>query len=253
MEVAALHYGVQWLAERHPMSWADGVLPTDVTVPGWNLEVCETRLSARPRGRRFRDEGLARADLEPHLHGWAAHAEVVEHLRMEMVFLDAEMKRIAPVSLSGRGSLEAGSADFAVAVENVAVQVIQERIPELGWSGDSAVAREVREYCLRPMRAGRRLETDAAYWLVTRLEDWAGDLPEAARKLQMSRALFVRARSLSGRATQRKVEKGSRLLSEEEISFLHRFIEVAAFRLHQVECGLDPGMMLNIGDLKRDS
>jgi integrase len=84
---------------------------------------------------------------------------------MEMVFLDAEMKPIAPVSLSGRGSLQVGSADFAAAVENVAVQVIQQRIPELGWSGDSAVAREVREYCLRPMRAGRRLEADAAYWL----------------------------------------------------------------------------------------
>jgi hypothetical protein len=37
MEVAALHYGVQWFAERHPMSWADGVLPAEVTVLATSL------------------------------------------------------------------------------------------------------------------------------------------------------------------------------------------------------------------------
>lgn len=249
MEVAALNYGIRWLPELHPIRWAADVFPVALVVPGWKLQLTETELKAWPEGRRFYDEGAARADLEPSLHGWAASAEVIDHVRMEMTFLDAEMRRIAAVSMSGTGRLQVGVSDFGTSREQMTVEIIQERVPTPLWRGDSAVAREVREFCLRPMRALRRPVPDSAYGLVTQLEEWAGGLPIAADRLRVSRGLLKRAKTLSGQARQRKSGKGSRSLKDEEVDFLRKVIEELVPRLHRVECGLDPGDTLNVDDL----
>src|SRR5690348_1896369 len=117
---AALNYGVRWLPVRHAIRWAADVFPAEVEVPGWRLQLTETRLKAWP-GDRFYDEGAARADLEPLLHGWAASAEVVDQVRMETFFLDAEMKAIAAVSMYATARMQVGSSDFGAAREDMSV------------------------------------------------------------------------------------------------------------------------------------
>jgi hypothetical protein len=206
-------------------------------------------LNARPDDRTFNDEGAARADLEPNLHGWVASAEVVDHIRMQFTFLDAEMIRIAPVSLSGTGRLQVGASDFGAAREDMTVKIVLERVPMPLWPNDSAAAKEAREYCLRPMRALRRPVPDSAYGLVTQLEEWAGDLQEAADRLRVSHSLLKQAKALSGRARQRKAGKGSRPLSAQEIDFLRKVIEAIVPRLPRVEGGIDPGDILNADGL----
>jgi hypothetical protein len=249
MEVAALNYGVRWLPERHPIRWAANVFQVEVVVPGWKLQLSETELRARPDGRAFYDEGAARADLEPNLHGWAASAEVVDHIRMQFTFLDAEMIRIAPVSLYGTGRLQVGASDFGASREDITVEIVLERVPMPLWPDDSPAAREVREYCLRPMRALRRPVPDSAYGLVTQLEEWAGGLQEAADRLRVSRSLLKQAKTLSGRARQRKAGKGSRSLSDQEVDFLRKIVEAIVPRLQRVECGIDPGEIINADEL----
>jgi hypothetical protein len=245
MEVAALNYGVRWLPERHPIRWAANVFPVEVAVPGWKLRLSETELKAQPDGHAFHDEGAARADLEPNLQGWAASAEVVDHIRMQFTFLDAEMRRIASVGLYGTGRLQVGASDFGASKEDIIVEIVLERVPMPLWPDDSPAAREVREYCLRPMRALRRPVPDSAYGLVTQLEEWAGSLQEAADRLRVSRSLLKRAKALSGWARQRKSGKGSRRLNDQEVDFLRKFIEAIVPRLQRAECGIDPGEILN--------
>ena len=249
LEVAALNYGVRWLPERHPIRWAANVFPVEVVIPGWKLRLSETELKAWPDGRAFNDEGPARADLEPNLQGWAASAEVVDHIRMEFIFLDAEMRPIAPVSLYGVGRLQVGASDFGTSREDLTVEIVLERIPMPLWRDESPAAREAREYCLRPMRALRRPVPDSAYGLVTQLEEWAGGLQEAADRLQVSRNLLKQAKALSGWARQRKAGKGSRILSNQDIDFLRKVIEAIVPRLERVECGIDPGEILNVDGL----
>jgi hypothetical protein len=156
LEVVALNYGVRWLPERHPIRWAANVFPVELVIPGWKLRLSETELKARPDGCAFNDEGPARADLEPNLQGWAASAEVVDHIRMEFFFLDAEMRPIAPVSLYGVGRLQVGATDFGTSREDLTVEIVLKRVPMPLWQDESPAAREAREYCLRPMRALRR-------------------------------------------------------------------------------------------------
>ena len=116
------------------------------------LQLTETRLKAWPNDH-FYDEGAARADLEPSLHGWAASAEVVDQVRMEISFLDAEMRAIAAVSMYATARLQVGGSDFAAIRDDLEViEVVLEQVPAPVWRGDSSVAKEAREYCLRPMR-----------------------------------------------------------------------------------------------------
>jgi hypothetical protein len=226
------------------------VFPAEVEVPGWQLQLTETRLKAWP-GDRFYDEGAARADLEPLLHGWAASAEVVDQVRMETFFLDAEMRAIAAVSMYATARMQVGGlSDFGAAREDMSVEIILERVPKPLWSRDSVPTREARENCLRPMRALRRPVPDAAYALVMLLDEWAGGLQQAAIRLRVSQSLLKRAKTLSGQARQRKPGKGSRSLSDEEVDFLRRAIEALLLRLHRVESGLDPGEMMNADALK---
>jgi hypothetical protein len=159
------------------------------------------------------------------------------------------MRRIAAVSLYGTGRLQVGASDFGASREGMTIEIVLERVPMPLWSDDSLVAREVREYCLRPMRALRGPVPDSAYGLVTQLEEWAGGLQEAADRLRVSRSLLKRAKTLSGRARQRKAGTGSRSLSDEEVDFLRKVIEAIVPRLHSVECGLDPGEILNADGL----
>jgi hypothetical protein len=74
-------------------------------------------------------------------------------------------------------------------------------------------------------------------------------LQEAADRLRVSRSLLKCAKTLSGRARQRKAGKGSRSLSDEEVDFLRKIIEAIVLRLHSAECGLDPGKTLNADGL----
>jgi hypothetical protein len=148
-------------------------LPVEFVIAGWKLQLTETELKARPDGHVFHGEGAARADLEPSLHGWAASAEVADRIRMEISFLDAEMRRIVPVSLYGTGRLQVGASDFGTSRGHDRRDRSGTRSNAL-WSDDSPVAREAPEYCLRPMRALRRPVPDSAYGLVTQLEEWAG-------------------------------------------------------------------------------
>ena len=222
MEVAALNYGVRWLPVRHPIRWAADVFPAEVEVPGWRLQLTETRLKAWPNDH-FYDEGASH--LEPSLHGWAASAEVVDQVRMEIFFLDAEMRAIAAVSMYATARLQVGGSDFAAIRDDLEViEVVLEQVPAPVWRGDSSVAKEAREYCLRPMIGQWCPIPDSAYALVTQLDEWAGGLEEAAAKLRVSHRLLKQAKALSGYARQRKAGRDTRSLSNEEIEFLRRVI-----------------------------
>jgi hypothetical protein len=142
-----------------------------------------------------------------------------------------------------------GASDFGASREEMTVEIVLERIPVPLWPKDSPAAREIREYCLRPMRALRRPVPDSAYWLVTQLEEWAGGLQEAADRLRVSRSLLKQAKTLSGRAWQRKAAKGSRSLTDEEVDFLRKVIEAIVPRFQRVECGIDPGEALTADGL----
>jgi hypothetical protein len=197
MRVAGLHYGVAWPSER--LQWAPGAFPTTIPLPGWTLELTERHLAGRPSSK-FLDEGSARAALEPQLQAWQAELAVVHDILLAYWFEDAEMVRDVSIAMSGWSSLRIG-ARIDVSGELTVVRTRSE-LPAPTWTKPpSQLARDAREYCLLPMRAGRRGEADAAYWLFTHLDAWAGgNIPVAAKRLNISRTVLEGMRKLSGAA-----------------------------------------------------
>jgi hypothetical protein len=234
MRVAGLHYGVAWPSER--LQWAPGAFPTTIPLQGWTLELTERHLAGRPSSR-FLDEGSARAALEPQLQTWQAELAVVHDILLAYWFEDAEMVPDVAIAMSGWSSLKIG-ARIDVSGELTVVRTRSE-LPAPTWiKPPSQLARDAREYCLLPMRAGRRPEADAAYWLFTQLAAWTGNnIPDAAMRLKISSRALDEMGKLSAGAYDRKVASRSRPLTADERARLRRMVELIVHRLHQWEVG----------------
>jgi hypothetical protein len=234
MRVAGLHYGVAWPSER--LQWAPGAFPTTIALGGWTLELTEHHLAGRP-GSKFLDEGSARAALEPHLEAWQAELAVVHDILLAYWFQNAEMVPDVTIAMSGWSSLMI-DARIDVSGELTVVRTLSE-LPAPTWlKPPSQLAHDAREYCLLPMRSGRRPEADAAYWLFTQLKAWTGNnIPEAATRLNISNHALDEMRKLSADAYDRKVASRSQPLTSDERARLHSMVELIVHRLHQWEVG----------------
>jgi hypothetical protein len=241
MRVSRLNFGIAWRSPRS--QWAPNAFPAIISLPGWRLEVSQHRIAADPDGTKFFEEGSARADLEPHLDAWTAELAVVHDLPAEYWFEDADLVPIVFLGASAHARVTIG--DRVRATDDVRVQMVRSEVPKPTWvKPPSPVARNVREYCLLPLRGERRMEADAAYWLSTQLRSWAGSEVAAAARLNVSHKALERMGELSGGAYDRKVGRGSQPLTEEERSFLRRMIELAVWRLHLYEVGEPVGNYL---------
>jgi hypothetical protein len=230
--VSALHYAVAW-TDQHPLEWGDSAFPATFELPSWQFTLSHDRLEARPIGREFVDEQAARDAVEPLLDGWTSKVEVEQRLQMRFLFLHAD---IAYPEAGGHGHLELrGAVESAVGLEGTLSMLItrdEAPAPDPSWR-DTPACRAARDYCLRPMRAGLRPAPDAAYWLVTHLEHWAGSRAAAAGRLNVSRSLLEELGKLS--ALERKVTRDGRALTPGERQYLAAGVEELVRRLHVVE------------------
>lgn len=234
LRVAALHYGIVWRSNR--VQWAQEVFPSTVTIPGWELDVTERRIAARPEGRNFIDQGEASDALEPALASWAAELTVVHDLPMEYWFIEAELVPDVPLAFSGRGELSIGDRLWA----NDQLQVVrtQSELPSPTWPRPpSDAARDLREYCLLPLRSHRRGEADVAYWLAEYLRHCPGSFADAAQRLNVSVGILRELKRLSGSALDRKAARSSQPLTPDQRGWLQRAVELLVLRLHLYDVG----------------
>lgn len=243
VRLEALRYGIAWRSNR--LEWAVDAFPTEIVLPGWSLDVRVTRIDARPSDAKLFDEGKARASLEPALDAWTAELAVVHDLLMTYWFLDAWMVPDSLVGMHGYGELSIG--DSAHASDDVTVTRIQHELPAPTWSKPpSSSAQDAREYCLLPMRSGRRPEVDAAYWLVEHAARWASGADVAASRLNVSRGFLAQMKKSSGRAYERKAAPNTSTLKPGEREMLQRMVELVVLRMHRYEVGDPVGQYITL-------
>ncbi|MEY9997506.1 hypothetical protein ABIE67_009625 [Streptomyces sp. V4I8] len=106
-----------------------------------------------------------------------------------------------------------------------------------------------RTKCLRRLRAGSLPVDNAAYWLATHLEKWAGESDQTApERLNVSSKYFAEAKEQGARSDERKVSTRALTLTTQDKVSLGSVLEELIRRLHLVESGLDPGDYLDLTD-----
>ncbi|WP_042390598.1 hypothetical protein [Streptacidiphilus melanogenes] len=237
--VRALHYSVQWV-DQHPLSWDEAAFPATYEACGWDLVLSEKRLDASPSTTLTVNE--ARSQLAPLLAAWAASVEVEHRLIVTFFYLGADVERA-----EDRGRVTV--ADFAGSSDEATAAIRRGAPPVPNWSfQDTDTTSLARTLCLRPMRNGTRPVADAAYWLATHLESWAGSTSAVATRLNVSSAYFGMAKKWGARSDERKVSPNSMALTEGDKASLKVVLEELIRRLHLVESGLPPGDWLDVGD-----
>ncbi|MFJ8677349.1 hypothetical protein [Streptomyces sp. NPDC093589] len=238
-----LHFAVRWV-DQHPLDWLDSAFPTSYAVEGWRLNLREATLEAVPPTPMSVDG--ARSAIAPILDTWAAALEMEQRLVVMFYYLGAAVEPAA----TGTGT--AVGADFATAsitAFDATVAIQRDAPPEPDWSWrETDVTRLARTMCLRPLRNGSRPVADAANWLSTHLEKWAGGPKAAAHHLNVSCKFFDRFAEWAARSCERKVSPNSRTLTTQDKESLKGAVEELIRRLHLVESGLDPGEYLDLSD-----
>jgi hypothetical protein len=165
--VASLTYTVTWLDDRRRVS--DDAEAIQVAIRGFDCRLVGGVLTAAPGDEdEYADPDSARDVLEPGLHAWEAHSEIVAGLPFRFSFTGSNSECVDEHGNPGQGRV-AVMADVAWAVE--AESVARDRFPgpDAAISVQGVVTSSLRSRW-RSMEAGHEPLQSCASWLLGRIE-----------------------------------------------------------------------------------
>lgn len=241
--VTQLTYRIHWIDAGH--SVAADAPKLDVVLAGFNCELFNGRLTARPQ-QHYPDADSAAAELEPPLRAWEAEAELENGLGMEFVFEAAAVTDLAITP--GTISASAIGSSFTTGTASIALTLPEYPQPSRNMKEETSLGHSLRMRW-RSYLLHRESMLAAAYWILTRIQQNFGGRQAAAHELNVSSlvlGMLGRLTTIDDPVLGRKAGGGERRrLTQHEIDFVRTVTPRLILRVNELAMGR-PASQLSI-------